>query len=386
MASAPPSEFDGITPLIPPPAVQAPTFSASPEITEESIDRLQQQGFTRGLALSLNSSKKTFRSRTWVVDNSGSMQACDGHKLVATGRQANQVALVPSSRWEEIQECVTYHIQLAAAIESNTTFRLLNHPGAAVGPQQVKVASIPGDTTLLGHEVNIAMEWIRNTRPNGCTPLTQHILEFQREVAAQEQTLRANGQKVALVLATDGLPTDERGYGGSLHQEQFLASLRTLEGLPVWIIIRLCTDEDPVVSFYNELDSQLELSIEVLDDFLGEAQEVYKQNPWLTYGLPLQRMRELGFQERIFDLLDERPLTKTELRDFVAILFGSDAMDGVPDPFMDWDGFDQDVKLLLSKESDTWNPITKKMEPWINMRKLNRIYGDKLKCEICQIM
>ena len=100
MASAPPSEFDGITPLIPPTQAAPPSPS---EISEESIARLQQQGFTRGLALSLNSSKKTFSKRIWVVDNSGSMQASDGHKLVATGRQANQVALVPSSRWEEIQ-------------------------------------------------------------------------------------------------------------------------------------------------------------------------------------------------------------------------------------------------------------------------------------------
>ena len=90
----------------------------------------------------------------------------------------------------------------------------------------------------------LGVQIIRQARPGGCTPLTAHILAIQVEVEAMAPQLRCYGQKVAIVIATDGLPTDERGYGGKEHQQQFVNALRMLEGFPVWLVIRLCTDED----------------------------------------------------------------------------------------------------------------------------------------------
>merc|ERR1712157_161158 len=103
-------------------------------------------------------------------------------------------------------------------------------------------------------------------------------------------------------------------------QQEFKDCLRSLEGLPVWIVVRLCTDEDSVVEFYNDLDSELELSLEVLDDFTGEAEEVYEFNKWLNYALPLHRIREMGFSHKLFDLLDERALSKSELMEFFVLI------------------------------------------------------------------
>merc|ERR1712238_464114 len=99
------------------------------------------------------------------------------------------------------------------------------------------------------------------------------------------------------------------------------------------------TDDDHIVNFYNDIDAQLELSIEVLDDFRGEAKEVYQHNKWLNYALPLHRCREMGYHHRLFDMLDERTLTKGELREFCLILFGDAHFDGVPDPDIVWGEF-----------------------------------------------
>jgi hypothetical protein len=117
---------------------------------------------------------------------------------------------------------------------------------------------------------------MRRSKPSGCTPLTEHIMEIYTEIFEMVPELRRTGQKVAIILATvswfvsiklqgqltdctcpttfthvyssvcsssiqDGLPTDERGYGGAAHQNAFVDKLRLLEGLPVWVVIRLCT-------------------------------------------------------------------------------------------------------------------------------------------------
>ena len=149
--------------------------------------------------------------------------------------------------------------------------------------------------------------------------------------------LRKDGCRVAVILATDGLPTDERGYGGPAIQQQFVEALRGLEGLPVWVVVRLCTDESEVAKFYNSLDGQLELSLEVLDDFLEESKEVHEHNPWLNYALPLHRLREMGYHDRVFDLLDERRLTTEELRDFCSVLLIDNGTSAeLPDPSGDW--------------------------------------------------
>ena len=48
-----------------------------------------------------------------------------------------------------------------------------------------------------------------------------------------------------------------------------------------------------------------ELRLDILDDCTGEATEIAKINPWLTYGEPLHRMREFGVTLKELDMLDE---------------------------------------------------------------------------------
>jgi hypothetical protein len=103
-------------------------------------------------------------------------------------------------------------------------------------------------------------------------------------------------------------PKDSISIWGGLRQVQSKA----------WVVIRLCTtNEDSILQYYQKLDDQLELSLEVLDDYLDEAKEVYGYNPWLTYSLCLHRCREIGMSShglyRWLDWLDERSLTKAEI-------------------------------------------------------------------------
>ncbi|KAL9190696.1 hypothetical protein ACHAXT_000402 [Thalassiosira profunda] len=346
-------------------------------VPEHQIQRLTKQGFTRGLATSLAQTIKNFPLRIWVVDNSGSMQNTDGNRFVETSK-SHDVKVVSCSRWAEIRDCIEYHAQMAAALEAPTTFRMLNDPTCGPNSQQFGIAETSLDERVLQEEVDRAITIMKTAQPGGVTPLIQHIDEIRQSVKELEPQLRADGCRVAIILATDGLPTDERGYGGAAIQQRFLEALRGLEGLPVWVVVRLCTDEESVVEYYNDLDGQLELSLEVLDDFCEEAKEVHEHNPWLNYALPLHRLREMGYHHRIFDMMDERPFTHEELREYCSlVLVDRSPSDELPDPSVDWKEFSKAVKTLLAKQQMQWNPMKKKVQPWIDVKKMDKIYSGK---------
>lgn len=84
--------------------------------------------------------------------------------------------------------------------------------------------------------------------------------------------------------------------------------------LPVLVIIRLCTSEKQVVEYWNNIDQQLELDIDVLDDQYGDAAEVNTHNPWLTYGEPLHRLREFGAIMKEMDIIDESTVSSEQMR------------------------------------------------------------------------
>lgn len=125
-----------------------------------------------------------------------------------------------------------------------------------------------------------------------------------------ESQLRASGQKACVVIFTDGESSDG----------DIASAMRPLQTLPVWVVIRLCTDDDKVVEYWNNIDRVLELDMDVLDDLYGEAKEVTANNPWLNYGEPLHRMREFGVHCKEMDLLDEAKLSLEQIRLFCSLL------------------------------------------------------------------
>jgi hypothetical protein len=250
-----------------------------------------------------------------------------------------------------LKESVVIHAQLAADLQKTTLFRLINHPGNHAGQQRFSVNERGKD--FLDDDVAIARSTLQNVSPSGVTPLVERLQEIR------DESLRQSGTQVAIVLATDGIPTDSQGNPSEEIRRSFVQTLKSLEGLPVWMVVKLCTDEESVVDFWNDLDEEVELSLEVLDDYPSVALEVYKQNPWLNYGLPLHRVREIGFYDKTLDFLDER----------------AGSLDGIADPQVDWEAFVRRIESLAQAESMQWNSVTGRKEPWVNIQRLKRVYG-----------
>ena len=102
---------------------------------------------------------------------------------------------------------------------------------------------------------------------------------------------------------------------------------------------------------------------------------MHRHNPWLNYTLALHRCREFGYHHRIFDLIDERPLTKEEVQEFCILLFGKDEFESVPDVTLDWKGFYEAISELVRKEIKQWDSIYKRPRKLIHLRALRRAYG-----------
>lgn len=320
---------------------------------EETLQRTL--GIPDGLMNTLLRNNDVFSKRIWVVDNSGSMGMVDGHQLLTPDTN-------DCTRWKELEETVLLHAQLSSALQQPAEFRLLN---SQKGASSFRV----GYDTAMGKSLKQAQNMLANTKPAGQTPLTESIASIRSEIIQQLPQLKADGSKVAIVIVTDGCNHNLESLASGkteeaeIHQE-VLQALRSLQGLPVSVVVRLCTDYGPLVEMYNELDQELD-HLDVLDDYLAEAQEVYQHNPWLNYALILHRMREMGQYSQLFDYLDERTLTRTELLEFSQLLFGTTV--SFPDPNNDWKGFLKTINELQSNERMQFNPRTQEMAPWIDI-------------------
>merc|ERR1719203_2519027 len=151
----------------PPKAMNLPKLSnKNIPIDEQRIKQLVEKGYTRGLSKSINLTKESFALRIWIIDNSGSMNKNDGNNIVDKYNNHKRIQMVPCTRWEEIRECVKYHIKLAEAAQAPTSFRFLNAPSRQ--PQRFGVAGAIASNQLSCNE-DEAITIMNKVRPGGCT-------------------------------------------------------------------------------------------------------------------------------------------------------------------------------------------------------------------------
>lgn len=358
---------------------------------------LRRLGFTEGLEQCLGDSMRVFTRRIWILDNSGSMSMGDACHFVPARKKGGgddgwtpneRLRLVPCTRWEELRDAVLTQAKLCVELQAPVSFRLLNPPTMGRGcseanrPQQFLDLAAAGASAPEAElaQLNATMR----SEPGGYTPLAARLREVCKLVRRDELELRRSGRRVCVVVATDGMPTTRHGESGVRARRDFVAAMKELQRLPVWVVVRLCTDDDSVCDFYNDLDKQLEAPLEVLDDLCSEAREVGAHNPWLCYCAPLHALRLFGTQSRLLYAIDERPLSLGEAHGLCLSILGC-SREELPQPLATasdedtWDAFEQGLKRQLAQIDPVWNPQRKSHRPLIDAAAFRRAYDPRAK-------
>ena len=348
-------------------AVQPPEAPSSTGIPNFNVQINEDDGMAYmmdkklplGIARKVISETEKCPMRFFIMDDSGSMSISDGSRLVEAGAGYAQVQC---SRWEEMTSSAEFHLSLSKHLNAPCEFRFLNN----LVPKRTGIRELDPDG-VNDREIRKVLEW----SPSGATPLCRHVTEVIHEIRAREKQIREAGQHVSVVIMCDGSPSD-----GNIAQ-----IMKPLEHLPCIVVVRLCTNDERIVDYWNNIDRQLEINLDILDDPIGEAFECKSSNPWLNYGHPLHRMREWGVHIRELDFLDETLLTATQMVNFLCILFDAKKAD-FPLPGVDYNEFEKVVQEKLRHLDQIYNPVTRKLEPWINLSHLRRCYGPPGCCSV----
>jgi len=410
-----------------------------------NVPALQALGYPTGLCRVLQyGAEKVYAKRYWIIDDSLSMTKKDGHFLLYTpvsnhnssssnnkktanpqaqqqqqqdGDYCYRLEQAPCSRWNELQETVLQHALLAHHLDIPTDFRMLNQPTGHfriprtfAHKRSHRHNNNNNDKKNRNHnthtlaDVQHAQKVLGRTQPRGVTPLTERLRAVHKELQQSVLPKLHESQKVAIVLATDGLPTNAADDGLSTPQAKrdFQRALQALPADKVSIVIRLCTDDVDVVSFYHALEQQQQQqpphnknhykNVHVVDDYGAEAARVHAHNPWLTYGLVLHRLREMAcccmhehhdhdnnenndednhhhhYSVPLLKVLSQRPLQPAEVVEFCSFLFDHHPnKDEWND--MSWEDFRRLVEEQNQSQPDVWNPISAQIEPWVNLEK-----------------
>eukprot|EP00746_Dinoflagellata_sp_MGD_P086953 gnl/MRDRNA2_/MRDRNA2_34476_c0_seq1.p1 gnl/MRDRNA2_/MRDRNA2_34476_c0~~gnl/MRDRNA2_/MRDRNA2_34476_c0_seq1.p1 ORF type:complete len:454 (+),score=59.24 gnl/MRDRNA2_/MRDRNA2_34476_c0_seq1:119-1480(+) len=319
-----------------------------------SADRYREFGVPPCLAKLLAQEDEDIGVRIFLLDNSGSMTHPDGHILLQQGQSFRSV---PATRWDEVREMAIEQARWNVAAGTPCEFVLLNSATPNQPQEQRDFFRVFSATDVEGLQ-----RFLDRNPPRGSTPLAERIDGLRQRLAGSYSSSSADGRKIMLTIATDGVPNGNRGT--------FVQALRRITSeLPVNIVIRLATDEDDIVEYYNRIDEEVELPLDILDDLKGEAKEIYALNPWLTYSPLIHRVREGGTLNKLFDLLDERCLTPMEVGLFSQLLLRNNQLSQFP---RDPEGVIEAVTQELPSAPLVWDARRSCMAPPINLSKLHK--------------
>lgn len=327
-----------------------------------------------------------------VIDNSGSMRNMDGKifEKDAAGRLRKR-AHGSVTRWQEARhkclQVAEYNFRRAVP----AVYYLLNPqaPGSWVhGKDFITIEAAADSTSDDGSDSEAAFAGLRRmlepVNVRGNTPLDQITRHLRQQISAEGHS----SKKIGYVLFTDGQPNCKRSFETELRHmaSDARGGGQTNRSLPsLFLTINLCTDEDDVVSYYNDLDQKIgnELSgMDVLDDLEAEQREVMSAgNTFVTYCQELHICRMACCHSVLGDLLDEQTLSIFHMVKLIKELLKLDLEPSVSsannleqessyEPLLWLEDTDAYLKLVESKNFNVFDFYSRKSKPLISSSKV----------------
>jgi len=248
--------------------------------------------------------------RIYLLDNSASTGEEDGN-IVDEETGATQTV----TRWAEICKLARDHARWNIMLHISCIFMVLNPMVGPNGTSQSELCIDACESPDVQHLHNLD-RFLEANRPYGSTPLTKRLADVKKVVKDKLEGLAPESRTVFVVVATDGIPTSVSGKPTQEEKDLFLHEVQSLAELgSVRIVFRMCTDDEKTIEFYNSIDADGKLPIDVLDDLASEAAEVRnQQNVCFAHTALIHRIREAGTLCSIFNSMDERQLNRMEVR------------------------------------------------------------------------
>ncbi|CAF0816623.1 unnamed protein product [Adineta ricciae] len=237
------------------------------------------QTFARRLFTGLDGYEIVF-----ICDDSGSMNTPLDDIRKTHGRS--------ETRWSRLQKTVSIVVDLASTLDPNgvDVYFLNRDPVLHVRNSKELVATFAEEPS----------------GPTSVTKILRNILHMKRDEIQQRNLL--------IVLATDGLPTDDAGHTELAPFEHVLEKERIpINKIPMTIIA--CTNDREIMRYLNFLDKHVPY-LDVVEDYKHEREQILRIQERgfpFTFGDYIVKTL-MGGIDRWFDLLDEEKVVLDDSR------------------------------------------------------------------------
>lgn len=213
----------------------------------------------------------------YILDESGSTASNDG-KIYDVNTKTNRQC----TRFHEMSDLASEAFEIFKESNIIVDFMSLNH----------------GEISTIYNNLDIKLII---PKPDGGTPLCNILNKVLNKL-----NHTPNLGPVKLVIITDGESSDG----------DITPLIMEIQKFNVSITIRLTTDDKRVLSYWNNIDKNLEIRLDIIDSYCDEKLEVEEHNSKLNYTYHLHRIREFGIMDHRLDHADEMKLLDEDIRFF----------------------------------------------------------------------